>query len=601
MKRTIATLITVLIALPTLATVTATNRSVEYTGDGATTSLAVTFPFIESDDLQVISTVISTGAETTLTENTHYTVSGGDYATGTVTVITPATNFPSTVTWTIKRVTDNTQETDYVENSAFSAESHEKALDKLTYQAQEVSNDYARVLKQPVSDDNTIGELPTATDRASTYLGFDASGDPTALSAPTDTALTTSFSETLLDDTTAAAARTTLGAQQDVVTTRGDLIYANSTPAAARLAIGASGTVLTSDGTDPAWTLPADPADNLLINGEFQVGQRGTSFTAATSVTNSDDTYLLDRWILISDGNDRVDVTQETTTIPAGGSYAVKLDVETVSATSEKFGLVQIVENRVARKAIGGTVSLSFKARTTSSAVENLGAAVLAWDSTSDAVTSDVVSAWGAEGAEPTWATNWTREGSDPSSDLKALTNSYQTFKVEGVSVDTASAANIAVVIWADDTDLTAGDLVYITDVQLEVSDVATSFIRRPLEHEILRCQRYYVKTFPQVTVPAQNAGVTGALYTMAQNSSGDYEFRWRLPTEMFASPSVTRYNPGAANAQAYNVTASADAAAGAPSSTNSDQVQIAIWEEAGAAGDAGDELAIHVTAEAEL
>lgn len=57
---------------------------------------------------------------------------------------------------------------------------------------------------------------------------------------------------------------------------------------------------------------------NHLINGAMMVAQRGTSFTSTTTPANNDDTYLLDRWILLSDGNDIVDVTQATEA-PAGG------------------------------------------------------------------------------------------------------------------------------------------------------------------------------------------------------------------------------------------------------------------------------------------
>jgi hypothetical protein len=45
---------------------------------------------------------------------------------------------------------------------------------------------------------------------------------------------------------------------------------------------------------------------NAIINGDFKVSQRGTTFTSATTPANSDDTYLLDRWVLLSDGNDIV-------------------------------------------------------------------------------------------------------------------------------------------------------------------------------------------------------------------------------------------------------------------------------------------------------
>ena len=48
---------------------------------------------------------------------------------------------------------------------------------------------------------------------------------------------------------------------------------------------------------------------NAIINGDFKIAQRGTSFTAATTPLNDDDTYLLDRWKLLSDGDDVVDCT----------------------------------------------------------------------------------------------------------------------------------------------------------------------------------------------------------------------------------------------------------------------------------------------------
>jgi len=48
-------------------------------------------------------------------------------------------------------------------------------------------------------------------DRASRYLGFDASKELVALAAPTSTALTTAYSETLLAAANAADARTVLG------------------------------------------------------------------------------------------------------------------------------------------------------------------------------------------------------------------------------------------------------------------------------------------------------------------------------------------------------------------------------------------------------
>ena len=49
---------------------------------------------------------------------------------------------------------------------------------------------------------------------------------------------------------------------------------------------------------------------------------------------------------------------------------------------------------------------------------------MLAWTGTADTVTSDVVSAWGADGVTPTWATNWTAENT-PSN--LGVTNTWNT------------------------------------------------------------------------------------------------------------------------------------------------------------------------------
>ena len=98
---------------------------------------------------------------------------------------------------------------------------------------------------------------------------------------------------------------------------------------------------------------------NYLINGGFAVAQRGTSFTS-TGSANNDDAYTLDRWYILSDGNDVIDVTQETTTVPTNGEFAIALDVETIN---KKFGIATIIENKDVIGLVGNTVTFSFKAK----------------------------------------------------------------------------------------------------------------------------------------------------------------------------------------------------------------------------------------------
>lgn len=230
-----------------------------YAGNDVTLTFAVSFPFFEEDELEVVLLTDATGVEAAQVLNTDYTVTGGAQglalaATGSVIMeVEPATG----ETLVIHRTTDREQQLDLTRGGPLAPNSMEGSLDRAIMLDQEDNEGIGRSLQVPKSDDATLDmELPSEVDRASTYLGFDSDGEPIALAAPTSTALTTSFTETLLDDANAAAARTTLDAQEDVVTTRGDVVRGDASGDAERLALGADGTILSSDGTDVAWAAP---------------------------------------------------------------------------------------------------------------------------------------------------------------------------------------------------------------------------------------------------------------------------------------------------------------------------------------------------------
>ena len=247
---------------------------------------------------------------------------------------------------------------------------------------------------------------------------------------------------------------------------------------------------------DTTNTIDSLPNHNLLINGDFRIVQRGAGpFTSATTPANNDDTYLLDNWILLSDGNDIVDVSQVATPVPTGAYSAIALDVETAN---KKFGILQILEARDAVALIGGVGSLSFSARVTNSSIANIRAAILSWSSTADSPTSDVVSAWNAAGSDPTLVANWTYENT-PSS--LAMTTSYQDFQIENINIDTASTTNVAVFLWCDDVTTTVGDFLYISKVKLEAYKASTAWVETNYQEEWNKATRH----FERVTTEAGN------------------------------------------------------------------------------------------------
>ena len=332
--------------------------------------------------------------------------------------------------------------------------------------------------------------------------------------------------------TTSTAATITSGTITNLASTTGTITNLSTTLAGDFTITQGTGTIGTSAVTttkinDAAVTNAklANPQytgfRNRIINGEFGIAQRGTSFVSGA---NDDDSYNLDRWYVLSDGNDAVDITQETSTVPTNQLTAIALDVETAN---KKFGIAQIIEQKNCVGLIGGNVTLSFKAKVSSTTkLDNVKAAVVAWSGTADTVTSDIISAWGAEGTNPTLIANATFENTPAN---LSVTTSYATYTLTA-NIDTASTKNLIVFIWSDVTDTTAGDFLYITDVQLEAGSTATEFERRPIGAELALCQRYFYNHASGSLAPIG----LGSYY-----SSTQIEFGVKFPVSMRVSPTL--------------------------------------------------------------
>jgi hypothetical protein len=185
---------------------TSTTKS-QYTANGVTTAFTGNFRILDQSHVQVVLTSVA-GVDTVQTIGTNYTVTGVGGATFTVTFVAAPANG---VRVTLARDVPLTQGLDLVLNDEFPSTELETALDKVTMIAQQISEASSRSLQSPVSDTTAPGPLPTAADRASKILAFDASGNPIATTTGLGPAVVSAFGATLVDDVNAAAARTTLG------------------------------------------------------------------------------------------------------------------------------------------------------------------------------------------------------------------------------------------------------------------------------------------------------------------------------------------------------------------------------------------------------
>jgi len=149
--------------------ISSTISRVDYTGNGAVDTYSYTFKIFDKEDLLV--TVRDTSdVETTLTVDTHYTVTGvGNAAGGSIALVNGAFSWldsegdlKSGYTLTIRRVLSLKQETDIRNQGDYFPETHEDTFDKVVMQNQQQQDEIDRSLRLPetVSPANVSAELP---------------------------------------------------------------------------------------------------------------------------------------------------------------------------------------------------------------------------------------------------------------------------------------------------------------------------------------------------------------------------------------------------------------------------------------------------------
>lgn len=169
-------------------TVSSEQAKVQYVGDGVTTSFVVPFYFLEDAHLAVYT--LSGTTETLLSDPTDYTVVGAGVSSGGTVefVVAPIDG----ITITIVRDVEITQETDYIPNDPFPADSHEDAVDKLTMICQQLEDAISRAIRLRVSITGISTDLPAPESEKLLGWNTDADAlrnwDPVELSVPSPTA-----------------------------------------------------------------------------------------------------------------------------------------------------------------------------------------------------------------------------------------------------------------------------------------------------------------------------------------------------------------------------------------------------------------------------
>jgi len=159
-------------------TVSSEDNLTEYQGDGALVAFTYAYLVFADEDVVVYLNSVKQSTGYSIVRNV-------DDLGGVVTFdLAPADGDLVT----IRRIVPFTQEIDYVPYDAFPAETHERGLDRLTMETQQLSTAVRQAISIPESEDpssvNVI--VPPKATRAEKFIYFDVDGNVTALAAEID-------------------------------------------------------------------------------------------------------------------------------------------------------------------------------------------------------------------------------------------------------------------------------------------------------------------------------------------------------------------------------------------------------------------------------
>ena len=228
-------------------------------------------------------------------------------------------------------------------------------------------------------------------------------------------------------------------------------------------------------------TLSSSAAKNIVINGGFDIAQRGTSISLAAAATY---TYTLDRWQTYTGTNQACTVsrqaTADTTNLPSI-QYAARYQRNSGQTGTAGLFFTQTIETANSVPFAGKTVVMSFYARRGSN-----------YSATSNILVPYIIS---GTGTDQNYLTGFTGAVAVATSNV-TLTTTWQRFTISGTVA--TNATQLAAVFNFNPTG-TAGtnDYFEVTGVQLELGSTATTFSRAggTIQGELAACQRYYFRS----------------------------------------------------------------------------------------------------------
>lgn len=355
---------------------------------------------------------------------------------------------------------------------------------------------------------------------------------------------------------------------------------------------------------------------NALINGGFWQAQRQVPGTLTTYSDTASRTYTADRWAITNSTASIQYARGDSGTTPETGLLGRHYGRFVKITNTGKVVVSQTMMAEECDNMRGQTVRVQMKLKASTATTMRIVLLQLSSAGTIDVVpgivasapSGNFVSAFGADGTDPTWGTNLaaiTPVSADNATIAStgltcSVTTAWQRFG--GTFTLPSDYKNLVLVVFTN-AGIAAAVEFDIAEVGLYNGTPIRVWDDTEYQINTQRCYRYYVKTFGEAVAPAQNAGVSSAAIGTvsvagASANTAGMTHRWPV-TLRSGSPVITFYNPNNADAFVRNTTRGTNATATSAANTNGVGTDITFTGLA--AWTIGDIVRVHLSADAEL
>jgi hypothetical protein len=256
---------------------------------------------------------------------------------------------------------------------------------------------------------------------------------------------------------------------------KGDLTVGNGTNLSGVLGVGSNGDTIVADSstsTGLRYQGSQSAGKNAIINGGYDIWQRGTSFGSGAQ-------YTADRWY--KDGQTYSTISRQASGL-TGFQYSCRTQRNAGQTGTADLGVVYNLETADSLRFAGQTITVSFWAKCGAN-----------FSPTSSRITVYVASGTGTDQLRSFSAT-YTGEAAVINT-TQAITTTWARYSFTGAVGSTATQL-CAYFAMAGTGTAGANDWFELAGVQMELGSVATSFLRQggSIQGELAACQRYYFR-----------------------------------------------------------------------------------------------------------